>query len=152
MMGLKLMYITNDVQIAGIAENCGVDWIFIDLEINGKEERQGHLDTVISRHHIDDVKRIKSYCEEVLRSEPDNASLVLRQGRLLHALARHDEAQSAYARARALGLPATRILPYQAELCFTQRDFVQTRALMQELGQWSDLPRLRPVIDYWTAP
>ena len=59
-MGLKLMYITNDVQIAGIAENCGVDWIFIDLEINGKEERQGHLDTVISRHHIDDVKRIKS--------------------------------------------------------------------------------------------
>jgi lipopolysaccharide/colanic/teichoic acid biosynthesis glycosyltransferase/2-keto-3-deoxy-L-rhamnonate aldolase RhmA len=57
---LKLMYITNNVDIAKIAEKSGVDWIFIDLEINGKEERQGHLDTVISRHHIDDVKKIKN--------------------------------------------------------------------------------------------
>ena len=24
-----------------------------------------------------------------------------------------------------------------------------TRALMQRLDQWSALPRLRPVIDYW---
>ena len=59
-MALKLMYITNDPKIAEIAESSGVDWIFVDLEINGKEERQGHLDTVISRHHLDDVKRVKS--------------------------------------------------------------------------------------------
>lgn len=58
-MPLKLMYITNNEHIAKIAESSGVDWIFIDLEINGKEERQGHLDTVISRHNIDDVKKIK---------------------------------------------------------------------------------------------
>jgi len=54
------MYITNDAEIAKIAENAGVDWIFVDLEINGKEERQGHLDTVISKHEISDVKKIKS--------------------------------------------------------------------------------------------
>lgn len=54
------MYITNDVKVAKIAENSGVDWIFIDLEINGKDDRQGHLDTVISRHHINDVTKIKS--------------------------------------------------------------------------------------------
>ncbi len=58
-MPLKLMYITNNEQIAKIAEGSGVDWIFIDLEINGKEERQGKGDTVISCHHIDDVKKIK---------------------------------------------------------------------------------------------
>ena len=58
-MALKLMYITNEKKIAKIAEDSGVDWIFIDLEINGKEERQGHLDTVISRHSIDDVSKIK---------------------------------------------------------------------------------------------
>jgi 2-keto-3-deoxy-L-rhamnonate aldolase RhmA len=57
-MALKLMYITNNEDIARIAEDSGVDWIFIDLEINGKDERQGHLDTVISRHSIEDVKRI----------------------------------------------------------------------------------------------
>ncbi|MGD1816174.1 MAG: aldolase/citrate lyase family protein [Pleomorphochaeta sp.] len=59
-MPLKLMYITNDEKIAKIAENSGVDWIFIDLEIIGKDKRQGHLDTVISRHSIDDVSKIKS--------------------------------------------------------------------------------------------
>lgn len=58
-MALKLMYITNNPSIAKIAENCGVDWIFIDLEIIGKEERQGHLDTVISCHTFDDIKKIK---------------------------------------------------------------------------------------------
>ncbi|WP_352419456.1 aldolase/citrate lyase family protein [Proteiniborus sp.] len=58
-MALKLMYITNKENVAQIAEKNGVDWIFIDLEINGKEERQGHLDTVISRHSIEDVKKIR---------------------------------------------------------------------------------------------
>jgi hypothetical protein len=53
------MYITNDEKIAEIVENSDVDWIFIDLEINGKEKRQGHLDTVISRHKIDDIKKVK---------------------------------------------------------------------------------------------
>lgn len=56
---IKLMYITNEPEIAKIAQDSGVDRIFIDLEINGKEERQGHLDTVISRHHIKDVEKIK---------------------------------------------------------------------------------------------
>jgi len=59
-MPLKLMYITNQESIAAIAEKSGVDWIFIDLEINGKEERQGHLDTVISHHTTDDVKKIRA--------------------------------------------------------------------------------------------
>lgn len=58
-MALKLMYITNKPEIAKIAEKNGVDWIFIDHEINGKEERQGYLDTVISHHNIEDVKKIK---------------------------------------------------------------------------------------------
>jgi len=53
------MYITNNESVAKIAEDSGVDWIFIDLEINGKIERQGHLDTVISYHRIEDVRKIK---------------------------------------------------------------------------------------------
>lgn len=58
-VALKLMYITNKENVAQIAEKNGVDWIFIDIEINGKEERQGHLDTVISCHSIEDVRKIK---------------------------------------------------------------------------------------------
>lgn len=63
-MALKLMYLTNDPQIAEIAEKNGVDRIFLDLELRGKEERQGHLDTVISHNSIDDVKKLR----EAIRS------------------------------------------------------------------------------------
>lgn len=59
-MPLKLMYITNDPVAARSAEAAGVDWIFVDLEILGKVERQGHLDTVISRHSLEDVATIRS--------------------------------------------------------------------------------------------
>lgn len=72
-MPLKLMYITNQEEIAKIAEDSGVDWIFIDLEINGKDARQGHLDTVISRHSIEDVKKVKkvlSKSELLVRVNP----------------------------------------------------------------------------------
>ena len=58
-MPLKLMYITNRPEVAAIAENSGVDWIFIDLEVRGKAERQGHLDTVKSNHSIRDILSIK---------------------------------------------------------------------------------------------
>lgn len=91
------------------------------------------------------------YCERVLAEQADNAQLHLRRGRLLHEQKRTDEAARAYARARELGLPATRVLPYQAELCFERKDFAQARVLMQELGQWSALPRLHPVVNYWSG-
>lgn len=58
-MSLKLMMITNEEDIAIEAEKNGVDRIFIDLEINGKKDRQGHLDTLISEHNIEDVGRIR---------------------------------------------------------------------------------------------
>ena len=51
-----------------------------------------------------------------------------------------------------LGLPATRVLPYQAQLCFERGDYAQARALVHALGPWDALPRLRPVIEYWNAP
>lgn len=58
-MGLKLMYITNRPDVAKIAENAGVDRIFIDMEYIGKSERQGGMDTVQSHHTVEDIKRVK---------------------------------------------------------------------------------------------
>lgn len=55
---LKLMYITNKPWVAKIAEEAGVDWIFIDMEYLDKAARQGGLDTVQNHHTIDDVKAI----------------------------------------------------------------------------------------------
>ena len=57
---LKLMYITNRPEIAQIAESAGVDRIFVDLEYIGKSARQGGMDTVQSRHTVQDVATIRT--------------------------------------------------------------------------------------------
>lgn len=58
-MSLKLMYITNNPQVARIAEENGVDRIWIDLEKNGKEERQKGLNSVKSKHSQEDISAIR---------------------------------------------------------------------------------------------
>lgn len=58
-MALKLMYITNNPQVATLAQSSGVDRIFVDMEYIGKEERQGGLDTVKSHHTVEDVKKLR---------------------------------------------------------------------------------------------
>ncbi len=67
---LKLMYITNDPQTAQIAQQAGVDRIFVDLETVGKEQRQGGMNTVQSHHTVRDVER--------LRKELTRAALLVR--------------------------------------------------------------------------
>jgi 2-keto-3-deoxy-L-rhamnonate aldolase RhmA len=57
---MELMLITNNAEIAMYAERSGVDRVMVDLEILGKEDRQGHLDTVISEHSIDDILDIRN--------------------------------------------------------------------------------------------
>ncbi len=74
-MALKLMYITNKPEVAEIIDEYGVDRIFLDLEIIGKEERQGHLDTVISKHSINDVAKLRKVIKKgelLVRCNPVN--------------------------------------------------------------------------------
>ena len=56
---LKLMYITKEPEIAKIASDAGVDIIFVDMEVLGKAERQGGMDTVQSHHKPEDIGRIR---------------------------------------------------------------------------------------------
>ncbi|MCI7272108.1 MAG: HpcH/HpaI aldolase/citrate lyase family protein [Anaerobutyricum hallii] len=58
-MSLVLMYITNNPDVALIAEKYGVSRIWIDLETLGKEERQKGMNTVKSKHTVGDIKKIK---------------------------------------------------------------------------------------------
>lgn len=74
-MSLKLMYITNDLDVALIAEKYGVNRIWIDLETLGKEERQKGMDTVKSKHTVEDIRRIKPFlttAEMLVRINPWN--------------------------------------------------------------------------------
>ena len=57
-MSLNLMYITNNPTVALIAEKVGVERIWVDLEILGKEERQSGRNMVLSHHSVQDVREI----------------------------------------------------------------------------------------------
>ena len=61
---LTLMYITNRPEIAKIAENAGVQRIFIDMEYIGKSVRQGGMDTVQSHHTIEDIRKVKEVLDK----------------------------------------------------------------------------------------
>lgn len=74
-MSLKLMYITNNKNVAGIADKNGVDRVWVDLETLGKEERQKGLNTVKSHHRISDIAIIKPVlknAEMLVRVNPIN--------------------------------------------------------------------------------
>ena len=76
-MALTLMYITNNPDVAAVAQSCGVDRIWIDLETLGKEERQGKIDSVKSHHTIQDIKRLRpiiSESELLVRINPINSA------------------------------------------------------------------------------
>lgn len=67
------LFITNRPEIALFAEQSGVTRIFVDLERKGKLKRQGHLDTVISKHSFEDIisiKKVLSKAELMVRLNP----------------------------------------------------------------------------------
>ncbi len=78
-MGIKLRFfmITASPEMAEFATNADVDYIFVDLEVNGKFQRQGHLDTVISKHSLEDVSRVRKKVPAgklMVRINPINSS------------------------------------------------------------------------------
>ncbi|MDD5173079.1 MAG: aldolase/citrate lyase family protein [Patescibacteria group bacterium] len=56
---MEFIFITNNPEMAAYAQKIGVERIMVDLEYIGKKKRQGHLDTLISNHSINDIKKVK---------------------------------------------------------------------------------------------
>ncbi len=57
---IDLLTITNDPALAARCDQLEGMRVFVDLERDGKAERQKGLDTFISTHHVQDVSRIKA--------------------------------------------------------------------------------------------
>lgn len=73
------MYITNRPDIAQIAEENGVDWIFVDMEFIGKDNRQGGLDSVQNHHTIQDVRNVKAvvqHAKVLVRVNPIHKAMI----------------------------------------------------------------------------
>ena len=56
---LELMYITNSPSVAKVADEAGIDYVFVDMEYIDKDERQKG-NTVKNHHTVLDVKNVKS--------------------------------------------------------------------------------------------
>lgn len=102
-MALKLMYITNKPAVASIVEAAGVDRIFVDMEYIGKSDRQGGMDTVQSRHTVEDVAR--------LRSTVSRAELMVRVNPIHEATAAYSSSREEIDAAIAAGADIL-MLPY----------------------------------------
>lgn len=74
-MPLTVFYITNNPDVALIAESAGVDRIWVDLETLWKEERQKGINSVKSHHTVQDVAALASVltkAELLVRVNPWN--------------------------------------------------------------------------------
>lgn len=77
-MPISLILITSDPQTARFAVGAGVDRVMVDLESLGKQERQGHLDTLISAHSLEDVSAVAEVIERkrmIVRTNPLHAGI-----------------------------------------------------------------------------
>ncbi|WP_209316391.1 aldolase/citrate lyase family protein [Halomonas salinarum] len=72
---LDFMMITPSPEIAAFIEQHGVARIFLDQEVLGKAERQGHLDTHKAAHSLQEiasVAKVLRYAELMVRVNPWN--------------------------------------------------------------------------------
>jgi len=63
---IDLLQITNDPELARRCDALPGMRLFVDLEVNGKAERQAGRNTFISTHQLEDVGRIKSQLQRSL--------------------------------------------------------------------------------------
>ncbi len=61
---LQLILITDSPDIAVKAQTSGVDIVMVDLEIIGKQSRQGGLNTIISNHSIESIAPIREILDK----------------------------------------------------------------------------------------
>lgn len=73
---MQWMLITAEPEIAEYAQNSGVHRIFVDMEVHGKAERQGHVNTHKAQHTYEDitaVRRALTSAELMVRLNPLHA-------------------------------------------------------------------------------
>ncbi len=73
------MYITDRADVSSTIMDCGIDRIFVDMEVLGKSDRQGGMNTVQSRHTVESLREIKAIMPEgrelLVRTNPPNETL-----------------------------------------------------------------------------
>jgi tetratricopeptide (TPR) repeat protein len=97
------------------------------------------------------VAQARNHLDQALSLDPEDAGLWSLCGRLAAMEGGYDEAQRAFERARLLGQPESRVLPYLAEVAFRRRAFDEVRELARKMGAASPTQRIAQVVAYWDA-
>lgn len=74
---MEFLVVENKPDRAKAFERLGVDYIFVDLEKFGKQERQAHIDSVKSNHSVTDIAKIKGIltkAQVLVRIDPVNTN------------------------------------------------------------------------------
>ena len=131
---MDFIQITNDPDFAAFAVRCGVARLMVDLEHNGKQQRQGGLGTFISDHQPQDVARVH-------RAAP-HAALIVRINPL-HAGSAAEIDQAVADGASHVMLPMFRAPQEVAQFTALASGRVRTIALLEtrdalhSLAQWA---------------
>lgn len=136
---MDFIQITNDPDFAAFATQCGVARLMVDLERNGKVERQGGLGTFISDHRPEDVAPVRRAAAQ--------ATLIVRINPL-HAGSAGEIDQAVAAGANHLMLPMFRRPAEVAEFVALTGGraatiaLLETREALDSVAQWAILPGL----------
>jgi hypothetical protein len=102
------------------------------------------------RNHV--LETGLKHARDAITAMPKDAGLQLLLGRMLFARERVDDAEAAFDRAEALGLPARSLVSFRAEIAFRRRQFERVRDLLRQLpGDSKKRPPMASVVEYWGA-
>ena len=136
---MDFIQITNDADFAAFAARCGVARLMVDLERNGKIERQGGLGTFISNHRPEDVAQVHLAAPQtplIVRVNP------------LHSGSGDEIDQAVAAGATHLMLPMFRTVAEVADFASLAAGrartiaLLETREALEGVAQWAPLPGL----------
>lgn len=143
----RLIFITADSGDAATVAHAGVDFVMVDLEMLGKQARQGNLGTVISGHSIADIAAVAKAvagtgARVMVRSNPlhegSNAEIdaAIAEGaqRLMLPMFRHSDEIEAFLDIVDERVPVTLLLETGAALARLPRILLLKREFDLHLG------------------
>lgn len=96
------------------------------------------------------LERVEQYAHEALKQNNQTASMWYLLGRCALLRNQPREAQKFLQSAQFYYFPADRLLPWQAEAAFLQRDYGRVGKLLSPLRNSTASPLLQPTVRYWS--
>ena len=95
------------------------------------------------------LDQVRGYTTDVLFHEERDGGMWSLLGQVNIQAQDYEVARYCFSRALTCGLPESRILPYMAEVLFSQRDFSGLKTLLSIQTSLDDMTSLQPVLEYW---